>query len=1181
MKRAVFLAVFLILTGVVSAGAAVIQQTAHDEMVIDLTFDSRQFSFERVDGYDLIRAEGMALLPEEGAPALPRYPVHITVPYGARVKDVRIDGIREVELAGRFNIMATQPPTILGSVPARWVDGDPAIYASNTFYPTELIQGVSQGFMGNSRILSFCVSPLRYNPITGSMMLVTDMMVSVALENSMPERPVRRGERPHDPVAATVRRMVANPRDVSRFSSDRSPSAATYLPAGDFEYVIITVDALTASFAPLIEWKTEKGVPATCVTREWIEATYSGANSHEMIKAFIIDAYQTWGTVWVLLGGDTDLIPGRIAYAMDSEMGIVGNNIRADLFYADLDNFWNDNGVIPYGEIDDNIDMYPDVYVGRAPANSAADALIFVDKILLYEKNPPADYALKMLMAGEVFWTNPFTDSGITLNMIDDECIPPRFDPILKLYQTLGNESAETVLAAMSEGQNFILHDGHCHYYVMGAGTGSIYIPNADTLSNYPRNFILNSVGCWPAAMEQDCIAEHFMNNPNGGCVAFIGNSRYGWGSPGNPGFGYSDKMQYEFAKRVFVDEDVHIGLAHALAKAQYVPFAAGENVYRYCEYQLNLLGDPEMPLWTDETLALNIVAPEDVMGTDGGLRVTVSDAVGACEGAMVCVTNGGDVYMRAVSDMSGSAEFTLNTASPESLLVTVTDYNHIPLQMKVNVVTDGVHLACTDCGILDGGDEKANPGETVVLDVAVRNYGNEDAEGVSGHLHSDDALCSVTDSTVYYGQIQAGQEVHSNGFEVVLDGGLENGDVIMLELTLGDTLSNEWTVEVPLVVAAPVLDVTSYGIDELVGDGDFIIEPGEEILITLQVSNAGLTYTTGTVTASTIDPYLSVTDSITTTGQIDAGSSGLTLHRLSVVGGAPEPYVGIVTVDLLASDGSPFTDSIYVSIGDLWFADDCEGGEGSWTRAGSPDLWHLSSYRAHSGTYSWYYGIDSTHVYPRYSNGSITSVGLTAGEENTLSFWYWYDLTTYGSDGAYVILHAGGAADTVEFIGAGGALNNPPQDPLNIYCDWVEWSMDVPDLVPGDSLRIEFAFYSDRDDEAEGVYIDDISFRSLTPEKTGVGDVAGDAPMDVLAVLPNPVYDDVRILMAPHTASLSLSIYDVEGRLINELVKPAGAHSVSWDLRDSGGRHVAPGIYLAKIKGDAYSLTRKIVVLR
>lgn len=44
---------------------------------------------------------------------------------------------------------------------------------------------------------------------------------------------------------------------------------------------------------------------------------------------------------------------------------------------------------------------------------------------------------------------------------------------------------------------------------------------------NYSQ--IVISSGCTPADITKDCIAEHFLNNPNGGAVAFIGNTDIGW----------------------------------------------------------------------------------------------------------------------------------------------------------------------------------------------------------------------------------------------------------------------------------------------------------------------------------------------------------------------------------------------------------------------------------------------------------------------------------------------------------------------------------------------------------------------------------------------------------------------------------------------------------------------------
>jgi len=110
--------------------------------------------------------------------------------------------------------------------------------------------------------------------------------------------------------------------------------------------------------------------------------------------------------------------------------------------------------------------------------------------------------------------------------------------------------------------------------------------------------------------LAQDCIAERFIRNPHGGAVAFIGNSRYGWASPGNPGYGYSERFMQSFYEKLFVDGIRNAGAALAAAKAAFVPLAQEPNVYRWHEYELNLLGDPEMPVWTNEPAVLTVLHP-------------------------------------------------------------------------------------------------------------------------------------------------------------------------------------------------------------------------------------------------------------------------------------------------------------------------------------------------------------------------------------------------------------------------------------------------------------------------------------------------------------------------------------------------------------------------------------------
>ena len=1175
--------VCMIIAAAGASSAAVLSGVGETEIAILVDNSLADFSFHSVGGYDYIRGSGSAYLPDVGVPGLPQKTFHVAIPLDKRVVAVHASCRSRTVLEGTFDIVPTQPPAVLGESAVGWVTGRPEIYLDDRFYPQRLVGGFHQGFMGDSRLVSLHVSPFVWNPVSGELAFCDEIEIRVELEPSRVARPVRPIAAGADRFGKSVKRIVANPEDIELFRAARGMHpilGASMLEEGDYEYVVVTVDSMAATFEPLVEWKNQKGVPAKCVTWEWIDLNYTGEAIQEKVRNFIIDAYQTWGTAWILIGGDTYIIPSRRVYAMDAQMGINGNKIRADLYYSDLDGSWNENGVNPYGEVADSVDMYPDIFVGRAPAENIAEAVVFVDKVLTYEKNPPADYPLKMLMPGEILWSSPYTDASIGLNWIDEDFIPPRFDPITKLYESQGNESRESVLAAMSEGQNYVIHDGHCNEYVMGAGDGSIYYTDADTLSNGPKNFILNSIGCWPAAIDRDCIAEHFMNNPDGGCVAFIGNCRYGWGSPGNPGFGYSDKFQYEWARSVFGNQVFPLGQSLAEHKVVFVSFAGDENVYRWNEYQVNLLGDPEMPVWTDDPAGMYVTSPAGVMGSGDDVTVIVEDDQGLVEGALVCLMNDTDVYEKGRTDQAGTMVFSVSTASPDSLLLTVTANNHSYYQGLIPIVTEGVLLDLTDTVVLDRDDEKPNPGEVADLGITIKNYGTEPDSGVWGVLRSTDGSCNVLDSIAYFGYVPAGSEVEAPTTpRVEFDSSLANGAPVVLEFVLTDSSAAEWETRIPFVVATSILSPASYGINDVSGgDGDFVAEPGETMSLTLEVYNSGLTYDGAQVTLTSLDPYLAVTDSVTDAGTIQAGSAGYTLHRVTVDGGCPATYVGRLLAGMTTIRGDAFEDTVYFTVGDLTFADDCESGEGGWTYGG---LWHQSSYRSHSDSVSWYFGDEGTHRYPSSSGGSLVSQDFIAGEHNRLSFWFWHDFTTYGVDGVYVVVVANAVPDTLDFIGSGGALEGGDQAPLNIITDWVKWEMVLEDVAPGDTLTFKFGFVSDNTDVAEGMYIDDMAFSCKVPVKAGIEDTVVASKQISLSLHPNPVQGDVTISFGGFRDRLSVDIYTVEGRLVTRLEKPAGATALNWDLHDRSGRRVAPGIYVARTEGRAAVRSGKLVVVK
>ena len=70
-----------------------------------------------------------------------------------------------------------------------------------------------------------------------------------------------------------------------------------------------------------------------------------------------------------------------------------------------------------------------------------------------------------------------------------------------------------------------------------------------------------------------------------------------------------------------------------------------------------------------------------------------------------------------------------------------------------------------------------------------------------------------------------------------------------------------------------------------------------------------------------------------------------------------------------------------------------------------------------------------------------------------------------------------------------------------------------------------------------------------------------------------------------PRDTRVTLTVYDLLGRAVVTLVdesKPAGAHAVTWNGRNTAGRPVASGIYIYRLTaGPGFTQSRKMLLLR
>ena len=87
------------------------------------------------------------------------------------------------------------------------------------------------------------------------------------------------------------------------------------------------------------------------------------------------------------------------------------------------------------------------------------------------------------------------------------------------------------------------------------------------------------------------------------------------------------------------------------------------------------------------------------------------------------------------------------------------------------------------------------------------------------------------------------------------------------------------------------------------------------------------------------------------------------------------------------------------------------------------------------------------------------------------------------------------------------------------------------------------------------------------------------------LAIYPTPSNGAATLAYAlPTRGTVTLEIYDVQGRLVRQLVNemvPAGRHTVTWTGEDRAGGRAATGVYLARLRAGGRELHKRIVWLR
>lgn len=758
----------------------------------------------------------------------------------------------------------------------KFTQPDASIYQGTEVYPKIKAQIVADYNEMGYHLVTVQLHPVEYDPVSQKLfvshlnfVLRYDMVGVDGVQSQ--KQSVRRA----NAIKKVIRSMVDNPEDVDVFTSSKvklvgeavmdvqTRVASASMPIDVIQeqipdYIIITNNKLKGEFQRLADWKTQKGVPTLVKDVESIGKEYQGSDLAEKIHTYLQECYHKWGAgLFVLLGGDTNIIPARCYIYSNVEY-------PSDAYYTDLESDWNANKNHIYKETGDGMNMDRLCYLGRASVEDIEEAKTFINKVLMYEKmeNVSTEYLMNHLAISAYISKDESKDSlyndgkesingylshypQITKWYLFDHynCTCPRHHD-KTMYHSGQELNKEHFLSALQDGGDsgldhfhIVYHMDHSHPRALGASSKdkheSIYIQDVNNLINGDYPLIMISGGCKPAKFTEDCIAEHFLTNPLGGAVAFIGNANDGYA---DETYQYNNFLAALYRKHIY-----HIGTI----LNQMINYNDFSTIHEY--YRLHLLGDPEMPVWSAVPQKLEVyVTPTQIAAGTNTITVQITN-LPAGEEATVCLMKDAEAYTVVTINDTKPHSFTFNPKTSGEMKVTVTARNYIPFEKSIPVSRPEENLITI--AEIRNFSGTLRTGGTANLDICLKNDGKDRAFDVTAKLSTSSPYITMINDSVYYGEVSGtyypvpGQTQFS--FKIAEDApeiGRYEWNAVCFYLTIsrrGTDAVNVDTFKVDLKQNKQKLFRIMI---RRTSDGDLIPEAGEKVTLSVAKRTEGIT---------------------------------------------------------------------------------------------------------------------------------------------------------------------------------------------------------------------------------------------------------------------------------------------------------------------------------------------------
>ena len=779
MKKSLLILLALLMVGIgyaQKAPATKLISSSEDQIVV--TFQLSGYNTSKVmtpQGEQfVVNASKMAPILEAGAPDLPMFPIPAIIGDRAEmtvsVIDAQYTDYENMEIApSKGNLSRQVNPD---EVPYTYGE----MYQQNAFWPATPAYLEKPYILRDFRGQNIMVRPFAYNPVTKTLRVYTSMTIAMTKvsDNGQNQKLARK--------SSTIKMDPEQKAQYSRRFINFGEIQNRYPFDEDYgEMLIICPDQYMSEMTEFVEWKNKSGRPTTLVS-----VTAAGGNNDTQIKNYIQNIYNdpNHNLEFILLIGEyNDLTPHSM------------NGGRSDNWFGMLE----------------GSDYYLEALVGRFSIQNANQLQTHINKVLYYERDMQAGVTwvdrgmgIGAIGAGSGHFGE---DDYQHIDYIRDTLLHYTYNQVTEHHQG-GDASVSTISGTTNEGISVINYCNHGSETSWGVANYSV--SNVNALTNDNKLPIVWSVACLNGKFDVgECFGEAWLratNNSTGAPTGAIG-GMFSWISqPWIPPMYGQDEMVEIFAE--WKSQNLYnrtlggVSLNGAMYILDAAPSDNGETQNTWL-----LFGDPSCMVRSANPTSMNVTAsPSTLMLGMDALTVNAN-----ADYAIATLSMNGEIIAtgKVVNGQCTLNFPALNQVGNADLVVL--GYNKVTYMGTVEIVpAAGAYVTVNDY-VLSG---PANYGETIDLDVEVKNVGVETTNNVTITLSTESDYLTITSAEGTVASLAAGATTTVEGFQFAVAENIPDGEVAQIDVTMTSG-TNTWTGKIMVNLHAPILVLESLSTTE------------------------------------------------------------------------------------------------------------------------------------------------------------------------------------------------------------------------------------------------------------------------------------------------------------------------------------------------------------------------------